>query len=80
MENYKILEKALAKQIANVILKSKQSTPAEILDMCDSILDIFFNKCLRCGYAWPKKEGKTPGTCANPKCKSPYWNKPKIRA
>ena len=32
-------------------------------------------KCKRCGYEWvPKKEDVRP--CANPKCRSPYWNKP----
>ena len=34
--------------------------------------------CLRCGYEWiPKYEGKIPKNCANPKCNSPYWNKPR---
>jgi DNA-directed RNA polymerase subunit RPC12/RpoP len=32
-------------------------------------------ECLRCGHKWlPRKEG-TPLTC--PRCRSPYWNKPK---
>jgi len=34
-------------------------------------------KCERCGKEWiPRKEEK-PVVC--PKCKSPYWNKPRIR-
>jgi len=32
-------------------------------------------KCERCGREWiPRKEGK-PIVC--PKCKSPYWDKPR---
>ena len=35
-------------------------------------------KCNRCGNEWaPKNWDKIPGTC--PKCKSPYWNKKRIR-
>jgi len=33
--------------------------------------------CERCGYKWfskPTVEKVTPTVCANPKCKSPYWN------
>jgi rubrerythrin len=30
-------------------------------------------KCLRCGHAWPTKG--QPRVC--PKCKSPYWDRPK---
>lgn len=32
--------------------------------------------CNRCGYAWVMT--KTPGTCANQKCRSPYWNKERV--
>lgn len=35
-------------------------------------------QCLRCGYQWvPRifKEDAEPIIC--PKCKSPYWNKPR---
>jgi predicted Zn-ribbon and HTH transcriptional regulator len=36
-------------------------------------------RCLRCGHEWvPKREGFAPATC--PKCKSPYWNRPRRRA
>jgi len=36
-------------------------------------------KCERCGHEWSprKKESPIPVVC--PKCKSPYWNKPRIR-
>lgn len=33
------------------------------------------SQCLRCGFTWyPRKPGR-PARCANPKCRSPYWNK-----
>lgn len=34
-------------------------------------------KCLRCSHEWMSKV-KEPKRC--PKCKSPYWNKPKLPA
>ena len=35
-------------------------------------------KCGRCGFEWiPRKEGKAPKQC--PKCRSAYWNKPRVR-
>lgn len=38
-------------------------------------------KCLRCGYEWIPKgkrdSGKPPISC--PKCRSKYWNKPRVR-
>lgn len=38
-------------------------------------------KCLRCGWEWPRVRGATkdPETCANPKCRSPYWQTPRKR-
>lgn len=37
----------------------------------------FLNTCNRCGHTW---QGATdsPKTCANKKCKSPYWNKERV--
>jgi len=33
-------------------------------------------RCERCGHEWvPRDKGQEPTVC--PKCKSPYWNKPK---
>ena len=33
-------------------------------------------KCERCGHIWrPRNETDEPRVC--PKCKSPYWNKPR---
>ncbi len=35
-------------------------------------------KCNRCGHEWATKSKTiTPKQC--PKCRSPYWNKPRIR-
>lgn len=42
-------------------------------------------KCRNCGTVqWPRLDPDTmslvwPKTCKNPKCKSPYWNKPRVR-
>jgi len=32
-------------------------------------------KCLRCGHVWVPRKKEKPRVC--PKCKSPYWDKPK---
>ncbi len=32
-------------------------------------------KCERCGHEWKPRRKEEPTVC--PKCKSPYWNKPK---
>ncbi len=36
-------------------------------------------QCLRCGYKWVPRifKGKTEEPTICPKCKSPYWNKPR---
>lgn len=37
-------------------------------------------KCKRCGHEWyPRTPGVLPRVCPNPKCKSPYWNKERIK-
>lgn len=34
--------------------------------------------CIRCGYEWaPNNFNKLPRCC--PSCKSPYWNRPRVR-
>lgn len=33
-------------------------------------------KCKRCGNDWVPRMTKLPRNC--PKCKSPYWNKPRV--
>jgi predicted Zn-ribbon and HTH transcriptional regulator len=32
-------------------------------------------KCKRCGYEWIPRSYEKPNRCANPKCRSPYWDK-----
>ena len=35
-------------------------------------------KCYRCGHQWySKNPDKKPKVCPNPKCKSPYWDRPR---
>ena len=34
-------------------------------------------KCKRCGHRWKPRGNDLPTVCPNPKCKSPYWNKPR---
>ena len=34
--------------------------------------------CLRCGYRWYPHTSRTPIRCANPKCRSPYWNREEL--
>ncbi|MDE0527072.1 MAG: hypothetical protein OXI27_10910 [Thaumarchaeota archaeon] len=42
-------------------------------------------KCRNCGTVqWPKFDADTmslvwPKSCKNPKCRSPYWNKARVR-
>src|SRR3989344_2555494 len=35
--------------------------------------------CFRCFHTWKKRRETPPKVCPNPKCKSPYWNKPRKR-
>ena len=35
-------------------------------------------RCMRCGHEWiPRNPDKLPKNCANPKCNSPYWDRPR---
>ncbi len=37
-------------------------------------------KCKRCGHEWnPKDPNHIPEVCPNPECKSPYWNRERVR-
>ena len=43
---------------------------------CGANVLIKGHKCYRCKYEWkPNNMDKLPKVC--PKCKSPYWDKPK---
>lgn len=35
------------------------------------------HRCYRCGHKWLPRENELPAVC--PKCKSPYWNRPKVK-
>ena len=39
---------------------------------------IFLHICNRCNNPWTSRI-KIPKTCANAKCRSPYWNKKRVR-
>jgi len=34
-------------------------------------------RCERCGHMWVPRTERKPTIC--PKCKSPYWDKPRLR-
>ena len=35
-------------------------------------------RCERCGHEWvPRNQEHAPKVCPNPKCKSPYWDRPR---
>lgn len=36
-------------------------------------------RCNRCGYEWFPRAPQHPAVCANKQCKSPYWNKKRVR-
>ncbi|MBR9699568.1 type II toxin-antitoxin system death-on-curing family toxin [Candidatus Woesearchaeota archaeon] len=35
--------------------------------------------CFRCYHTWKRRKEQNPNSCPNPKCHSPYWNKPRKR-
>jgi predicted Zn-ribbon and HTH transcriptional regulator len=35
-------------------------------------------RCERCSHIWISRNGRTESPVVCPRCKSPYWNKPKI--
>lgn len=43
--------------------------------MARTTVDAF--KCERCGYVWVPRTEVKPTIC--PHCKSPYWDKPRVR-
>lgn len=36
------------------------------------------HECNRCGNVWYSRK-ESPKSCANSKCKSPYWNRARVR-
>ena len=39
--------------------------------------DLWLHTCNRCRHKWTSKL-QWPNTCANVKCRSPYWNKERV--
>ena len=39
--------------------------------------ELWLHTCNRCKNKWTSKM-QWPKTCANTKCRSPYWNKPRV--
>lgn len=45
---------------------------------CGANVNLIGNKCYRCEHEWlPYDKDVLPRVC--PKCKSPYWDRPKVR-
>ncbi len=40
-------------------------------------IERFDCSCTRCGHGWIATTKKLPKRCANPRCRSPYWNEVK---
>ena len=38
-------------------------------------LEVWGYRCERCGHEWVPRNQEEPRVC--PKCKSPYWNRPR---
>jgi hypothetical protein len=36
-------------------------------------------KCKRCGHEWARRGDELPRVCPNPECKSPYWDRERVR-
>lgn len=45
----------------------------------DVSIQDFKLRCNRCNYEWLPRSDQLPEVCPNPECKSPYWNKPRVR-
>jgi predicted Zn-ribbon and HTH transcriptional regulator len=54
-------------EVVEKVREMQSTEPAEIT--------IQAYKCLRCGHTWVPRKKEKPRVC--PKCKSPYWDKPK---
>ncbi len=40
-------------------------------------IDLTGWQCERCGHVWVSRQGVTEEPRVCPKCKSPYWNRPR---
>ena len=41
-------------------------------------ITVFGYRCTRCDHTWVPRGGTAPRVC--PKCKSPYWDRPRANA
>ena len=55
--------------------KDKEVAVEELMRLAE-IADLI-KECNRCNHQWMLRGDSDPKTC--PKCKSPYWNKPRVR-
>ena len=53
---------------------------SEMIDCPHCEKEIHSAKCNRCGYEWSLRFSTYPTTCANIKCKSPYFNSHRVKA
>lgn len=51
-------------------------TKEEEVQMPSEIVRVLRHSCYRCGHRWMPRSKQHPVSC--PKCKSPYWDKPKL--
>ena len=74
---FKGLAKAKAKFL-NTFSLSQLSHGRALTNLPDRYIllgmTIYIFKCLRCGHEWPSKQER-PLIC--PRCKSPYWDRPR---
>jgi predicted Zn-ribbon and HTH transcriptional regulator len=58
------------------VRQQKSSLEALLMAVKEKVIMLFTFVCNRCGHKWNPRAPKEPKVC--PKCKSPYWNKPRV--
>jgi uncharacterized OB-fold protein len=58
------------------IKDAEQSSHMAKCPKCGHVFDVT-HTCNRCGHTWVPRENEEPKVC--PACKSPYWNKERVR-
>ena len=67
-------ERASQSRAPTFVPKEKYTESASQISENPTVLGL---RCLRCGYIWVNRGEKQPVACANKKCRSKYWNKPR---
>lgn len=62
--------------MASNIKDAEQTSHMAKCPKCGHVFDINYT-CNRCGHTWIPRENEEPSVC--PSCKSPYWNKERVR-